>query len=61
MVYGLYYCYSININEFKRMPHAIQQKNRVSKRSNRTIHNNSKIRKRGHLKQPGGSSCNQRR
>ena len=62
MVYGLYYCYSIDIQVFKpELPHVIQQKHQVSKHANRVTRNNSNFRKRGYLKQPGGSSCNQRR
>lgn len=60
-MYGLYYCYIIDICEFKQMPHVVQQKHQVSKHSERACKNNMNIRKRGHLKQPGGSSCNQRR
>ncbi len=61
MVYGLYYCYSIDIQEFKQMPLVKQQKNQVSKHSNRVYKNNQNIRRKGKLHQPGGSSCNQRR
>ena len=61
MVYGLYYCYSVDISELKQMPHVKQQKNQVSKHSERAYKNNMNIRKKGYLKQPGGSSCNQRR
>lgn len=61
MVYGLYYCYSVNIREFKQMPHVVQHNNQVSNHSNRAYKNNQNIRRKGSLKQPGGSSCNQRR
>ena len=61
MVYGLYYCYSVDISELKQMPHVKQQKDQVSKHSERAYKNNMNIRKKGYLKQPGGSSCNQRR
>ncbi len=60
MVYGLYYCYSIDISEFKKMPQVVQQKHQVSKHSNRAYKNNQNIRRKGRLHQPGGSSCNQR-
>lgn len=64
-MYGLYYnnhiCYSVDISEFKWMPHVVQQKHQVSKYPERAYKNNMNIRKKGHLKQPGGSSCNQRR
>ena len=59
-MYGLYYCYSIDIQEFKQMPHVVQQKH-VSKHANRAYKNNQNIRRKGRLQQPGGSSCNQRR
>ena len=59
-MYGLYYCYSIDIQEFKQTPHVKQQKH-VSKHANRVCKNNRHIRRKGSLKQPGGSSCNQRR
>ena len=61
MVYGLYYCYSVNIREFKQMPLVVQQNHQVFKHSNRAYKNNQNIRRKGSLKQPGGSSCNQRR
>ena len=61
MVYGLYYYYSVNIQEFKQMPHVVQQNHQISKHSNRVYKNNQNIRRKGSLKQPGGSSCNQRR
>lgn len=61
MVYGLYYCYSIDIQEFKQMPHFKQLKNQVSKHSNRAYKNNQNIRRKGRLHQPGGASCQQRR
>ena len=40
---------------------ANQRLMRQSKKMNKVSGHNQKIRKRGHLKQPGGSSCNQRR
>lgn len=60
-MYGLYYCYSINIQEFKQMPHVVRQQKQVSKHANRVYKNNQNIRRKGRLQQPGGSSCNQRR
>ncbi len=62
MVFGLYYYYSVDISEFKQMPHVKQQKHQVSKHSSeRAYKNNMNIRRKGGIKQPGGSSCNQRR
>lgn len=40
---------------------ANQRLMRQSKKMNKKSGHNRNIRKRGHLKQPGGSSCNQRR
>lgn len=59
-MYGLYCCYTIDISEFKGMPHVVQQKH-ISKHANCVCKNNRNIRRKGSLKQPGGSSCNQRR
>ena len=62
MVYGLYYCCAADIvREFKHMPNVIQQQKHASKHANRVYKNNQNIRRKGSLKQPGGSSCNQRR
>ena len=60
-MYGLYYCYIIDTDEFKQMPHVKQQKQMASNYANRVYKNNQNIRRKGSLKQPGGSSCNQRR
>ena len=60
-MYGLYYCYIIDTDEFKYMPHVVQHNNQVSKHANRVCKNNRNIRRKGSLKQPGGASCNQRR
>ena len=61
MVYGLYYYYAVDISEFKQMTHG-KQKKQVSKHSSeRAYKNNVNIRRKGSIKQPGGSSCNQRR
>ncbi len=61
MVYGLYYCYSIDIQAFQQMPHVKREKKQVSKHSNRAYKNNQNIRRKGRLHQPGGASCQQRR
>ena len=60
-MYGLYYCYSIDIQEFKQMPHVVQRQKHASNHANRVYKNNQNIRRKGRLQQPGGSSCNQRR
>lgn len=61
MTYGLYYCYNIDINEYKQIYQVVQQKQ--MRYPNYTYKNNMNmnIRKRGNLKQPGGGSCDQRR
>ena len=69
MVNYTYECYnqieiiafSDNMKNHPSVQSANQRVMRQSKKMNKMSGHNQKIRKRGHLKQPGGSSCNQRR
>lgn len=69
MVNYTYECYSQieiiafsdNTKNHPSVQSANQRVMRQSKKMNKMSGHNRKIRKRGHLKQPGGSSCNQRR
>lgn len=61
-MYGLYHCYFVNIKDEDLTVQNKDKKNKyVSKHSNRVYKNNVNIRRKRGIKQPGGSSCNQRR
>ena len=64
--YGSYMVIDVvSFTDSKKHHPSVQSANqrlmRQSKKMNKKSGHNRKIRKRGHLKQPGGASCNQRR
>ena len=69
MVNFTYECYRhieiVSFTDSEKHHPSVQSANqrlmRQSKKMNKKSGHNRKIRKRGHLKQPGGASCNQRR